>query len=223
MSSNIAKNEKWYKPYDPIIWIALLVIFIAVMTYQGNNSGYDNKEISFNKNITTIKEAIDETDKIIKKKYGDKYQLYSISGNSINIHKDVNIQPDLQISYLKVKGSPRKVIEYNVSLEDDKIQSTYISTNPYLEKEVKFEYKQEKLDINKILNIVESKVDMEKVRSGYDPYLNFNIIDNEMSIDVGYYKSMKNSGVDYNSGINYRFIVDIKTQRIKSESTEGVS
>lgn len=221
MGSNIGKSEKWYKPYDPIIWIVLLVVFAVVMAYQDNNSGYDNKEISFNKNITTIKEAVNETNKIVKEKYGDKYQLYSISGNSNNIHKDVDIQPDLQISYLK-KGSPRKVIEYSVSLEDDKIQNTYISTNPYLEKEVKFNYNPEKLDINNILNIVQSKVDMEKVRSGYDPYLNFYMIDNEMSIDVGYYKSMKNSGVDYNSGVSYRFIVDLKTQKIKSESTEGV-
>lgn len=221
MGGNIGKSKKWYKPYDPIIWIVLLVVFAVVMAYQDNNSGYDNKEISFNKNITTIKEAVNETNKIVKEKYGDKYQLYSISGNSSNIHKDVDIQPDLQISYLK-KGSPRKVIEYSVSLEDDKIQNTYISTNPYLEKEVKFNYNPEKLDINNILNIVESKVDMEKVRSGYDPYLNFYMIDNEMSIDVGYYKSMKNSGVDYNSGVSYRFIVDLKTQKIKSESTEGV-
>ena len=221
MGGNIGKSKKWYKPYDPIIWIVLLVVFAVVMAYQDNNSGYDNKEISFNKNITTIKEAVNETNKIVKEKYGDKYQLYSISGNSNNIHKDVDIQPDLQISYLK-KGSPRKVIEYSVSLEDDKIQNTYISTNPYLEKEIKFNYNPEKLDINNILNIVESKVDMEKVRSGYDPYLNFYMIDNEMSIDVGYYKSMKNSGVDYNSGVSYRFIVDLKTQKIKSESTEGV-
>ncbi len=221
MGGNIGKSKKWYKPYDPIIWIVLLVVFAVVMAYQDNNSGYDNKEISFNKNITTIKEAVNETNKIVKEKYGDKYQLYSISGNSNNIHKDVDIQPDLQISYLK-KGSPRKVIEYSVSLEDDKIQNTYISTNPYLEKEVKFNYNPEKLDINNILNIVQSKVDMEKVRSGYDPYLNFYMIDNEMSIDVGYYKSMKNSGVDYNSGVSYRFIVDLKTQKIKSESTEGV-
>ena len=217
MSSNIVKSEKWYKPYDPIIWILLIVVFVSISTYEANSNGYDGKEILFNKYITTIKEAIDETNKIIKEKYGDKYKLYRISGYSNNIYSGINIQPNLDISYLKVKGLSKRQIEYNVSLEDNRIQSTYSTMNPYLDKEINFNYNPEKLDIDNILDIVESKVNMEEVRNGYEPYLNFSIYDNEMDINVGYYKSMKNSGVDYNSSVDYRLTVDLKTQNIKSE------
>lgn len=223
MSSKIAKSEKWYKPYDPIIWISLLVIFIAFTVYQDNSSGYNYKEIPFNKDITTIKEALDETDKIIKDKYGNRYKLSSISGYSNNLQSGTNIQPDLEISYLKVKGLSRRMIDYSVSLEDDKIKSSYVTANSVLEANLSDNYNPQKLDISHILSMVESKVDMEKVRSGYEPSLNFNIYNDEMNINIEYYKNMKNSGADYDSRVGYRFTVDLKTQNIKAESVEGVN
>lgn len=223
MRSNTSKSEKWYKPYDPIIWIGLLVLFIGIILYQDNNSGYSSKEITFNKNITTIKEAIDETDKIVKEKYGDKYQICSISGFASNIHKGIDIQPNLEISYLKVKGLSRRKIDYSVSLEDDKIQSTYIGADTTLDRKIDFYYNPEKLDIANMIDIIESKVDMEKVRSGYEPYLNFIVSHNEMNINVGYYKNIKNSGADFDSRVNYGFTIDTKTQKIIAESVEDAS
>jgi len=45
----------------------------------------------------------------------------------------------------------------------------------------------------------------------------------EMNINIEYYKNMKNSGVDYDSRVGYRFTVDLKIQKIKAESVEGTN
>lgn len=221
MKNRITKEEKWYKPYDPFVWVGLWIVLLTVVTYHGDINNYEDEKIPFNKDITTIEEAINETDKIIKDKYGDKYELYSINGYAYNIHAG-EIQPDLQLSYLKVKGLTRKRIDYNVSLEQDEIVFMYSSSNIFLEKEVNFDYNPSKLDLDHILKMVESKVDMEKVKSGYEPYFIFNTYDNDMNVEVGYYKKMKNHGPDYDSKVSYRFVINVKNQDIESESTKGL-
>ena len=128
--ANVEKPQKWYKPYDPIVWGLLLVFFLFVM-YQSGYSKFESEEISFGRNISTIEEALVETDKFVEDKYGKNYVLTSISGYGSNLSDERDYQPDINLNYERTGGPGRRKLNVSVSLEENQIDYVSIYTSNY--------------------------------------------------------------------------------------------
>ena len=73
------------------------------------------------------------------------------------------------------------------------------------------------------INILNSKYNNNSFRVDYKCKNFKKTWGDEMNINIEYYKNIKNSGVDYDSRVGYRFTVDLKIQKIKAESVEGTN
>ncbi|WPC39202.1 hypothetical protein [Clostridium sp. JS66] len=219
LSLNI--EDKWIKKKDIVILISILLLIICAIV-KVHKSTYYNNTIYLDKKVTTLKEALKITDAEALK-INKKAKLNGINGYINGSENIISKKPRLSMEYVKINKGLINNIEHRISipidLDNQQISGIYCSRNKsYRFEKYDFSYDKSKLDINDIYDIINKKVDMNKVLSGYKPSIDFDMYNNTCSIYVTYYKDKDAEQAKNNSSVQYRIEVDLRTKEIKNFS-----
>lgn len=211
-------EDKWLKKKDTIILISiLLIIMFAIVKTRIPN--YNDKTIYLDKKVSTLKEALKVADAEALK-VDKKVKLNSINGYIYGTENIINKKPRLHLGYTRINKGLINNIEHRVSVpvdfDNQRISGIYSSRN----KSFKFEkydflYDKSNLDIEDIYDIINKKIDMNKVLNGYKPSISFDMHDSSCSIYVTYYKNKDADVSKDDSSVQYRIEVDLRTKEIK--------